>query len=130
MWQRRLTIATLPCRYIDKTGYIQTKINPNGIAPENQKLGFWSKDEARRDQMSIDIEVRARRRAPAARLLPLRATTAGKNPSGVPKSVLNAALPSLSPCPADGEVPPDHPDRDGIRGKVRSACRGEPDGGG
>ena len=129
MWQRRLTIATLPCRYIDKTGYIQTKINPNGIAPENQKLGFWSKDEARRDQMSIDIEVRARRRAPAARLLPLRATAAGKT-HPVPKSVLNAALPSLSPCPADGEVPPDHPDRDGIRGKVRSACRGEPDGGG
>jgi len=43
-------------KYIDKTGYIQTKINPNGIAPENQKLGFLSKDEARRDQMSIDIE--------------------------------------------------------------------------
>ena len=103
VWQRRLTIATLPCRYIDKTGYIQTKINPNGIAPENQKLGFWSKDEARRDQMSIDIEVRARRRAPAARYRWV-------DPAGVPKSVLNAALPSLPPCPADGEVPPDHPD--------------------
>ena len=103
MWQRRLTIATLPCRYIDKTGYIQTKINPNGIAPENQKLGFWSKDEARRDQMSIDIEVRARRRAPAARYRWV-------DPAVVPKSVLNAALPSLPPCPADGEVPPDHPD--------------------
>ena len=129
MWQRRLTIATLPCRYIDKTGYIQTKINPNGIAPENQKLGFLSKDEARRDQMSIDIEVRARRRAPAARFSAAR-YHCWEDPSGVPKAVLNAAPPSLPLCPADGEVPPDHSDRDGIRGEVRGACRGEPDGGG
>ena len=110
-------------KYVDKTMYIKTQ------PPEGRKKGFGSSDAHKRDQFSLDIEVRARRRAPAARLLPLRATAAGKT-HPVPKSVLNAALPSLSPCPADGEVPPDHPDRDGIRGKVRSACRGEPDGGG
>ena len=109
-------------KYVDKTMYIKTQ------PPEGRKKGFGSSDAHKRDQFSLDIEVRARRRAPAARfrcaLPPLG------RPRRVPESVLTVALPSPPPCPADGEVPPDHPYRDGIRGKVHGACRGEPDGGG
>jgi hypothetical protein len=48
-------------KYVDKTMYIKTQ------PPEGRKKGFGSSDAHKRDQFSLDIEVRARRRAPAAR---------------------------------------------------------------
>ena len=88
-------------KYVDKTMYIKTQ------PPEGRKKGFGSSDAHKRDQFSLDIEVRARRRAPAARFrcaLPLGRPRRGTRicadhcaavAAAVPRRRRNTARPSV-----------------------------------